>query len=323
MVFGEIAYAMSLKQPFTIDFLSEGPDLHSLKFYDTLFFISNLFQFPMSEITILTSNALENHDTVKIIYRPPTHLLENAKKYDGCVPKTINGLKHFGIFINRGNPERLTIASHIHKNYVSQSMISYHFNMIDDFHTNNIGLDNLIRHHNKQDVTIEADFLKQCPIRTIDNGPIIIDKNSDDNPAQQLLNNDREHFIKSYQKFFLEIVCESYYTGRTFFPTEKIFRPIVLRTPFIVQGPTYFLHRLRDLGFKTFSEYWDEGYSEDPPNWQQTEIMKVIDYLAKKSSNELYEMYKSMNSILEHNYSTLLNLSKKDFLSLSDKMKLL
>ena len=313
VVFSEISYAMSLKQPFTIDFLFEGPDLRSMGFYETLSFISNLFQFPLSDIKIITSNALEHHDSVKIVYHPPIHLVENAKKYHDYVPKNFDRLKHFGIFINRSNPERLLITSYVHKNYSSQSIISYHFNVIDDFHTNNIGLDNLIRNYNKQDLTVEAEFLKQCPIRFTDNSPVIINKNLNENPAQQLLNNDREHFIKNYQKFFLEIVCESYYSGRTFFPTEKIFRPMVLKTPFIVQGPMYFLHRLRDLGFKTFSDYWDEGYSEDSSDWQLKEIIKVIDFIATKSTNELISMHHDMKQILDHNYQRVISLTQQDY----------
>jgi hypothetical protein len=321
-VFSDIAYAMSLKKPFFIDFLLEGPDLHSLGFYDVLMSMAQRFQFSTSDITIITANALENHDQIKIDYRPPMHLVDNANKYKGHITKN-NNLKHFGIFINRSNAERLRLASYIHKHCLSQSIISYHFNIKDIFHTSNIGLEDLINRHNIQDITDSAEFLRQCPIHSTDSGQVIIDKDLDDNPAQQLLSKDRSHFIKNYQNFFLEIVCESYYTGNTFFPTEKIFRPIVLKTPFIVQGPKYFLHRLRDLGFKTFSDYWDEGYAEDPSDWQLNEIIKLVDHLSKKSSDELYDMYKKMTPILEHNYSVFSNLTEQDYLSISNSTKIL
>jgi len=126
------------------------------------------------------------------------------------------------------------------------------------------------------------------------------------------------NFYDSYNNFFVEVVCETFFSGETFFPTEKTWRPIILKTPFIVQGPTGYLKNLRKLGFKTFSEFWDEGYDEDPPNWSYKEIIKVIEDLSSKSNDEIQRMYIAMQDILEHNYNTLLNLTREDFEKLNE-----
>jgi hypothetical protein len=198
--------------------------------------------------------------------------------------------------------------------------MSYHFNYIDEFHLDNIGIEDLVKYYHVQDVRDESEFLHQCPIKLTNKKTIIIDKNSKLTPAQQLLANDQTSFTQVYQNFFVELVCESYFSGKTFFPTEKTFRPIVLKTPFIIQGPQYFLHNLKALGFKTFDEYWDEGYAEDPHQYQLQEITKILKNLSRLDSCELEHMYQSMQHILEHNYNRFFELTLKDFQTVKWKL---
>jgi hypothetical protein len=213
------------------------------------------------------------------------------------------------------------MASHLDKQYADKTLLSYHFNLADDFHTSNIGLEDLITQYGFTDIRDESEFIYRCPIRLKPAQPVIINKNSSLNPAQQLLQQDKGYFLQIYRNFFVELVCESYFTGQTFFPTEKIFRPILLKTPFIVQGPQYFLHNLQALGFRTFSQWWNEGYSEDPDGHQIVEIKRVLDTLASKNTVELDTMYNEMRSILEHNYNIAMSLTSADFKKLSDEIK--
>ena len=39
--------------------------------------------------------------------------------------------------------------------------------------------------------------------------------------------------------------------------------------PLLIYGPRYFLRRLRDLGFQTWHQFWDESYDdlEGYPRW--------------------------------------------------------
>jgi hypothetical protein len=315
-VHAEIVQAMSEGMPFEINLLLEGPDVRSLGLYDFLNKFSKNLDYDLSDITISTANALEKHDQIKIRYSPPCHLVQLAQQYHRKVTKH-KQFKHFGLFIGRSNGPRLHLATHIDKHYRDQSLMSYHWNTIDEFHIGNIGLDDLIKQLNISDVTDESRFLSLCPIRLNKSVAVIIDK-SLDSPGAQLLDQDCDYFSDTYKDFFVEIVCETYYSGETFFPTEKIWRPMLLKTPFIVQGPQNYLHNLKKLGFQTFDSWWDEGYAEDPADWQIIEIKKVIDHLAKINTKELFEMYDSMHKILEHNYQLALKLNKQDFLKLND-----
>ena len=118
---------------------------------------------------------------------------------------------------------------------------------------------------------------------------------------------------KVYHRFFVEIVAETYFTGETFYPTEKIWRPILLRTPFIVQGSQNYLHNLKKLGFQTFDKWWDEGYSEDPSDYQISEVQKVIDTISKWTISKMQKVYNDMKPIIHNNFECMQNLSDSDF----------
>ena len=178
---------------------------------------------------------------------------------------------------------------------------TFHYNHNVDFHKNNLGLEKLID-------TYGVDALPNA-VHLIENSPLV----KDEKISYPILIEHHNNIHSEYFNFLVEIVCETYYTGQTFFPTEKTWRPMILETPFIVQGPQWFLHRLRDLGFQTFSRWWGEGYSEDPADYQPVEIVKVIDFLAKKDIAELNDMYKEMKPVLTHNRKRFMELTSKDF----------
>ena len=68
--------------------------------------------------------------------------------------------------------------------------------------------------------------------------------------------------LNFYNQFQIEIIAETVTRGETFFPTEKTARPIIGCRPFLVFGPIGFLSNLKQVGFKTFSEVWDESYDQ-------------------------------------------------------------
>lgn len=307
-VYVKLSQAIDSRLPFQINLLGEAPDLRSIGLYNYL----EESELNLADVTVYTANALEKHNKINIVYRPPMQLLENAKGYVTDIFKN-SQLKHFGMFIGRSNGPRLHLATYLNQHYSNHSILSYHYNFVDEFHKDNIGLEDLIKNYNAKDVSQEAKFISQCPIRIKENTIVCNNKTLKLNYAQQLFDADQDYFSQTYNNFFVELVCESFFTGNTFFPTEKLFRPILLKTPFIVQGPQYFLHNLKKLGFQTFDQWWDEGYSEDTAWYQLTEIKKILDFLSTNSVDELNRMYLSMSGILEHNYQLAMNLTKNDF----------
>lgn len=91
------------------------------------------------------------------------------------------------------------------------------------------------------------------------------------------------------------------------FITEKITRPILNLHPQIIYGPTGVLEHLKSLGYKTFSDYWDEDYDKLNGERKLTAIMELITDLGSRSLQDLHDMYWDMMPILKHNQEILLN----------------
>ena len=115
--------------------------------------------------------------------------------------------------------------------------------------------------------------------------------------------------LNHYGRFAIEIVCETYTMGNTFFPTEKIIRPIMACKPMLVHGPQYFLARLRTMGFQTYHDLWDESYDlyQGAERWQA--IQKVMQSINEKTTDERQQLLTKAHAIALFNRQRLHNIS--------------
>jgi hypothetical protein len=279
-----------------IDLNSEGPDAGELKLYSILDNICNKFNFRKNLITIKTRNVLESHPEYNIVINEPLYVNECQwfAKNNPLPKKTIT--KHFGIFIGRSNWTRLDLSAEIYNLYKDKSLQTFHYDSSSDFHKGHLGLEQLMHIDNCTQVKRVSDLLLASPIRT-------------ELPEYPIISPEHLSIAKLYHNFFVEIVCETYCKGKTFYPTEKIWRPLICLTPFMVQGPVDYLKNLRRLGFKTFSEYWDESYDEDGFYGINT-IKHNLKNLSLKSTQELTDMYNDMIPLLEHNKKVFMSLDR-------------
>ena len=109
--------------------------------------------------------------------------------------------------------------------------------------------------------------------------------------------------IEETQESFCYVVTETCYWEKKHHLTEKIFKPIVSKMPFILVGPAHNLEYLRSYGFKTFSQWIDESYDtiEDPVQ-RLAAIADSLSKLCSKSLTELESILAEMSPTLEHNY---------------------
>jgi hypothetical protein len=126
-----------------------------------------------------------------------------------------------------------------------------------------------------------------------------IDFAGQDIPNQSMLLSPMSELMKS----FVFLVTETCFFQTKTHLTEKIFKPIVLRMPFVLAGCAYNLEYLRSYGFRTFGEYWDESYDtiEDPVERIRA-ITQVIKTISSLSLEQQKNMLLDMQPILEHNY---------------------
>lgn len=106
----------------------------------------------------------------------------------------------------------------------------------------------------------------------------------------------------------LYLVTETLATGHRQQLTEKTFKPICLRMPFVIVGTCGSLQYLRSYGFKTFGDIWDESYDDEPDDTRRIErIATLLSELDAKSVEEKNAMFRQAQEIVEHNYNHFYN----------------
>jgi hypothetical protein len=114
-----------------------------------------------------------------------------------------------------------------------------------------------------------------------------------------------------WKSSFLHVVLETVVDRQHL--TEKIFKPIVLRQPFVLVGGIGSLEYLRSYGFKTFGSFWDESYDEiENLDERMQAIADIVNNIGAMSLNELESMRTGMQEILDHNYNRFYNGFSKD-----------
>lgn len=138
----------------------------------------------------------------------------------------------------------------------------------------------------------------------IKNLPIIIDNKVN-------LYNDPMYEYNIFKETFINIVNETHFPNKQLFVTEKTFRSISYSKPFLINGDPGTLSYLKELGFKTFNQYWDESYDTIEDEWKRIEaIIDIIEKITKLDLKQCHDMYKGMLPILKHNHKTLQNINE-------------
>ena len=119
----------------------------------------------------------------------------------------------------------------------------------------------------------------------------------------------------------INIVTETSFQFNEIFLSEKILKPIVMYQPFIVLSGAFYLKRLKEIGFKTFDEFWDESYDliEDFQK-RYDKILLLILELNSKSIEELNDLYKRLKDICIYNRNHLINMKKNSWPEIFSKI---
>jgi hypothetical protein len=305
-------------RPVEIDFSPEGSCAESLGLYRLLDEFCLRTGYAKNQITIKTGNMIEQHAEYNISKQSISwyEILEIQKWLCG---KTIDcGLsptKYFANFSSRSNWYRLWIATILDKQYATKTLQTYHYDPLRENHNGNgyVGLDDLI-YFNCDIVNEAVDFIKSCP-RTLD----IEYLQNLDNCKNSLYQHNNSYYpiqhpsnlnlLQYYTDIFVDIVCEPNVSGSSFLVTEKLWRCIIARRPFIVMSNTDYLANLRRLGFKTFGEFWSEEYDTYSGQDRIKQIEKILSIISSWPIETLHTKLSDMQSILDHNYQTFMKLT--------------
>ncbi len=110
--------------------------------------------------------------------------------------------------------------------------------------------------------------------------------------------------IPHIRSAFVNVVTETVFYENKQHLTEKIFKPIVAKMPFLLLAGARNLEYLRSYGFKTFGDYWDESYDLITNNSDRFDaVLDILERLCSLPMHELVSMKKDMRGILEHNFN--------------------
>lgn len=251
-----------------------------------------LNKFNFKQVDINTWNPLEMHPDYNILYRGSNFWFNKIETIDPEL-HTWNKSKVFYCLFGRPTASRLGLCAYLLKQHASISHL--HFSAtVDDDESVHYELDKLLTYRTAS--IAEAGAL-------INKLPLLLA------PADQYTKYNgyvyADPLTDRYQDIFIDVLSESHVAGTTFFPTEKTIRPMWLKKPFIIFGSKNYLDYLHQMGFRTFSDFWDEDYDGVEGRDRFNKILKLIDSIAIKSIDELEKMYWDMQYTLDHNYNLL------------------
>lgn len=113
--------------------------------------------------------------------------------------------------------------------------------------------------------------------------------------------------IETFFEPFLSHVNGQYKKGYApNFITEKLYKPIACKKPFIVFGPQYMLEDIRTLGYKTFSDFINEDYDiEEDSATRLSMIVTEIERILALPTDEYQKIVNSIQGICDYNYKHL------------------
>lgn len=142
----------------------------------------------------------------------------------------------------------------------------------------------------------------------------------DKNDLFQIFGNLVPLFNESFLYIVTETVCDNFYQNSVV-PMDfmsKMGRALWYPTPFVVVGNCGVLRRLREMGFVTFNQWWDESYDEiENLNERMQYIHRLVEWISKLSQSDMLQIRNEMIPVFNHNRNVLKTLNEKENLEIS------
>lgn len=120
--------------------------------------------------------------------------------------------------------------------------------------------------------------------------------------------------LSNYEDTFISVVSETIMDTGCIFFSEKIWKPIAIGHPFILMSSPNSLEKLKDMGYMTFSELWDESYDKVISEHKRVEaIAELVNKFTKMSNKELADLRIKAEPILKHNRLNFNRILKEEY----------
>lgn len=246
-------------------------------------------------------------DTRKILYEDAIVHFNEFKHKNSLMSyeevKTKNRPKKAVCFNRRMSHHRMIIISFlIADNLLDTSLVSFDTGMIENdyFIMDIINDTRFVKDKNLKQKCVDGfRQMKKIKKRTIDVDDI--------NNVWGFAFEHKENYIDSY----FSIVTETLFYQPGNYISEKTWKPIQHLHPFVIVGRPGTLKYLKQLGFQTFSDFWDESYDDIQDDATRMEVVyDLIKKLINLSNEEWDNMYDKLIPILEHNREKLVSIDE-------------
>lgn len=117
-------------------------------------------------------------------------------------------------------------------------------------------------------------------------------------------------YLKIADKVCFELVLDSQ-IEEYLMPTEKVFKPLLGKTPFLYIGSPYTLKYLKTLGFETFDQIFDESYDTELIYYDRVDI--IIENMKRLCDLSLTDCAKHISladEICEYNHKYFVSMDR-------------
>ena len=300
-----------LGEPVTLDMRSEGPSLQALGVTDIIdTWLQNRQQSPHDVRILRWGNSAEFAPYRLIACSNPSHFFGMSKNYwidsGPGLEQQLAYQNLFGLFIGRMTYARAIILYQCLINqqdvFVSKmaSLSPYPWQLVAQDEKNLECVNDWLSTNQQYRM---FKWYDQTSIPSVDQKNVRDQFATPDSYADT-----NRSLLNHYGQFAIEIVCETYTMGNTFFPTEKTIRPVMACKPLLIYGPQYFLARLRTMGFKTYGGLWNESYDlyQGAERWRM--IQQVMQSISEKTPDQQHRLLIQAHVIAQHNRQHLHNI---------------
>jgi len=126
--------------------------------------------------------------------------------------------------------------------------------------------------------------------------------------------------IGFYSDSLIHVIAETNFYTNIIHITEKTMKPVMYKQPFIFVGPPHSIKYLKDMGFKTFNDLWDESYDDEVDHDRRMNmVLDLLERLNNLSDTEKLMISERCSAIVKFNYILLRSMNWKELSKLAEK----
>lgn len=142
--------------------------------------------------------------------------------------------------------------------------------------------------------------------------PMTLDFTNDSFNPHEWIHASEKKYISGLSEFYNDaafgLIVESGVRGNKYVISEKVYFPMCFLRPFIIVGYAGFLKELKNNGFQTFPEIFDESYDDIEDDTERTEnVLSQVESICNRPVSEITSLYNRIASKLIHNQRLLFN----------------